>query len=105
MAGIYEFTFKLEAQRLSIGVDLYRKGACHMQTWIEGKSQPLTNKAIVRYALLRPLDTAVNTMPRILWQAAKLYFEKKLGVFKRPSPVSQQTIIDRDAPEGPNRVI
>lgn len=99
MAGEYKFTFQLSEDELFIGVDLYKQGSCTMQTSISGTGHPLTNGSITSYALLRPLDTALNTMPRILWQAAKLYLRKKLEVHKRPSPTSQQTVIDRDKRE------
>ena len=105
MAGEYLFTFRIEDEGIFLGVDLWKSGECVMKTWIKGRARPLTNSAITRYALLHPLDTAVNSMPRILWQAALLYFRKKLIVFKRPKPASEQTVIDRDQPEDLRDVI
>ncbi len=105
MAGEYHFGFRVEEDELFLGVDLHRDGACVMKTWIQGKGMPLTSGAIVRYALLHPFDTALNSMPRIIWQAAVLYYRKKLKVHKRPSPTSAHTLIDRDQPEDSGKVL
>ncbi|MGB0743112.1 MAG: DUF1365 domain-containing protein [Opitutales bacterium] len=105
MSGEYRFTFRVEAHEIFLGVDLWRKGTCVMKTWLQGKGQSLSNQQIFRYALLHPLDTALNSMPRILWQAALLYFRKKMKVFTRPSPKSEHTLIDRDKADGQRDVI
>ena len=101
MNGEYRFSFRIEADEIFLGVDLWKNGACVMRTWLKGNGMPLSNRRITRYALLHPLDTAVNSMPRILWQAAVLYYRKKMKVFTRPRPQSAHTVIDRDHPEGP----
>lgn len=105
MAGQYHFTFRVEKNEFLLGVDLWKTDQCVMKTWIQGKARPLTNSAITRYALLHPLDTAANSMPRILWQAAILYYKKKAQIFKRPSPISKYTVINRDQPEELRKVI
>ena len=96
MSGEYRFTFSIEENNIFLGIDLYKDGACVMKTYIQGQGQSLTNGSIFRYALLHPFDTALNSMPRIVWQAALLYYKKKMMVFKRPSPRSSDTLIDRD---------
>ena len=98
MEGEYHFTFRIENEEIFLGVDLWKNNECVMKTWIQGAGMLLSNRAITRYALLHPFDTALNSMPRILWQAAVLYYRKKMEVFKRPSPRSAQTVIDRDQP-------
>ena len=105
MEGEYRFTFRVDEDEIFLGVDLWKNNACVMKTWIQGRGQPLTNHQILRYALLHPFDTALNSMPRILWQAAVLYFRKKMEVYKRPSPDSDHTVIDRDHPEGAREII
>ncbi|TVP80697.1 MAG: DUF1365 domain-containing protein [Puniceicoccaceae bacterium] len=97
MTGEYHFTFRIEAEEIFLGVDLYRAGACILKTWIRGQSRPLSRGAIMQYACLHPLDTALNSMPRILWQAALLHYKKQLEVYQRPSPKSSHTLIDRDS--------
>jgi DUF1365 family protein len=96
--GEYHFTFRIEAESIFLGVDLHRDGACVMKTWIQGCAQPLSRRSIVKHAFLRPLDTALNSFPRILWQAALLYYQKRMAVYKRPRPESAHTLVDRDRP-------
>jgi DUF1365 family protein len=105
MQGSYRFTFRLSDETIFCGVDLYHGEECTLQTWMRGCFQPLTTRNITKYALLHPFDTALNSMPRITWQAAQLYYKRKLTVFSRPSPVSKHTLIDRDQPEPKRRVI
>ncbi len=105
MAGHYHFIFRVTDDELFLGVDLHRDGACVMKTWIQGAARPLSNRAIVRHALLHPFDTALNSMPRILWQAARLHYQRRLGVYRRPRPNSPHTLVDRDEETDPGRVI
>lgn len=105
MEGEYAFSFRVTREDLFLGVDLYREGDCVMKTWIQGKAMPLTTGAILRYAIAHPFDTALNSMPRIVWQAARLYYGKKMAVYRRPSPESAQTLIDRDDKKRPGTVI
>ena len=105
MAGEYHFTFTIDDQRLFMGVDLHRDGQCVLKTWLEGKPKPVTAVAIAKYALLRPFDTALNSMPRILWQAAQLYYRKHLQVYTRPSPISAATLIDRNDKDKPVTIV
>lgn len=96
MQGDYVFTFRIEPDSIFLGIDLERDGACVMKTWLSGRARPLKNRSILRYACLHPLDTALNSFPRILWQAAVLYYKKRMAVYQRPSPRSDYTLIDRD---------
>lgn len=98
MEGEYRFTFRIDSDEVFLGVDLYRGGGCVMKTWIQGRAQSLSGRAISKYALLHPFDTALNSFPRILWQAAVLYYKKRMEVYKRPRPESEHTLIDRDDP-------
>jgi len=105
MEGEYHFTFRVEEDFLFLGVDLHRDGKCVLKTWIRGKGHAITSTDIFRYALLHPFDTALNSLPRITWQAAILYYKKHLKAYKRPSPTSKHTLIDRDHPEPQQPVI
>ena len=69
---------------------------------MQGQAHTLNSRQIIRYCLMHPLDTALNAMPRILYQASVLSIRKKLKVFKRPRPVSQDTIIDDTIYKDPN---
>ena len=96
LAGTYHFTFIIKKDQIHLGVDLHREGQCVLQTWIRGDKRPLTSINIWKYALLHPFDTALNSMPRIVWQAGQLYFRKHLPIHQRPKPVSGHTLVDRD---------
>ena len=105
MDGVYHFKFKINDQHIFMGVDLHRSGQCILKTWLEGRPKTLTQAAIFKYALLYPFDTALNSFPRILWQAAQLHYKKHLKVHERPSPISDDTLIDRDRSDGSTGVV
>lgn len=92
LEGYYHFIFKLEADSLCLTVNLYREDKRHMSTWLSGKAQTLSSGNIWKHALLKPFDTTLNTMPRILWQAAMLYYRKKMAYVPRPIPSDPHTI-------------
>lgn len=96
MAGEYVFTFRIDADAIFLGVDLVRGGKCIMKTWLRGCAQPLSRRAVFKFGFLHPFDTALNSFPRILWQAAVLHYRKRMQVYQRPSPASKNTLIDRD---------
>jgi len=104
-AGCYHFSFRIAEEEIFLGVDLHRGGDCVMKTWMQGRAHPLTAAAVRRHALLHPLDTAVNSMPRILLQAAILHYRKRMEVFPRPQPGSPNTLIDRDRPQDAGVVV
>ena len=105
MDGDYHFTFHVAANQLRLGVDLYRDGECVIKTWLQGSGHPLTSSDILRHTLRHPMDTAFNSMPRILWQAGQLYFKKKLKIFDRPTPQHELTLRNRDQAEASRRII
>lgn len=96
ISGIYNFSFHITDDDIFLGVDLYKEGCCIMKTWLEGKARKLSNFNILRYAFMHPFSTAFNSMPRILWQAAVLYYRKRMKIYSRPKPNSENTLIDRD---------
>jgi DUF1365 family protein len=105
LAGDYHFTFTITADTFHLGVDLHRDGDCVLKTWIQGTKNTINNSSIWKHAILHPFDTALNSMPRILWQAAQLYYKKKLQIHNRPSPTSAATLIDRDHTDEPANII
>ena len=55
-----------------------------------GAGRPLTHSSVYQ-ALLRFPFALFLTTPRILWQAAKLHYSRRLDVYPRPEPFVQQT--------------
>lgn len=96
LEGYYHFIFRLQEESLRLTVNLHKHGKRVISTWLEGSPEPLTASSILRHVLLKPLDTTLNTMPRILWQAALLHYRKRLSVWPRPVPSDPHTIKTRE---------
>lgn len=91
MDGHYEFTFSAPDEQIGISIKLIREGAVVMDASMHGTGKPLTTQHLWSVLLRHPFNAAA-TMPRILWQAGKLYFLKRLHFFKKPAPSSPMTI-------------
>ena len=94
MDGSYKFNFFLDKNYVFLGIDLYKEDSCIMRTYLKGFSHVLNEKTCIKYCLLKPFDTAINSMPRIIFQAFKLLLQKKLKIYERPNPSSEYTLID-----------
>lgn len=90
--GWYDFRLSDLGSRLEIEIDLLIDGELTMSTGFSGPGQPLTARAFMKALLQDPLG-AFLTLPRIHWQAAKLYFGKKLGLKKRPLPANGTQVV------------
>jgi cyclopropane-fatty-acyl-phospholipid synthase len=97
MTGEYEFHFSDIGAQIDIRLDMIRRGrpVFHARMW--GESHPLTSRNISRTLLRYPV-TAALTMPRIVWQASRLRWQRKLEFRVKPGPSSRSTI--RIAPPG-----
>jgi cyclopropane-fatty-acyl-phospholipid synthase len=91
MKGDYDFFFSALDEKLDVRINIVRDGEVVFRSRQWGASVKLS-KAALRRVLLRYPVTAALTVPRITWQAAKLYFGKRLPVFHKPSPQSDTTI-------------
>lgn len=88
--GEYQFKFNVPNQDYFMRIDLHREGRLALRGQMSGKGVDFSHRALIQTVGRYPL-TAVLTMPRILWQAAKLYFGKGLPVFTKPNPQSDWT--------------
>lgn len=89
-----EYRFRLTPPgepTLELEITFHLDGRPALRATFSGTAEPLTPSVLARTVLLHPLR-AVMTFPRILWQAARLYFEKKRPVFVKPEPCSELTI-------------
>jgi cyclopropane-fatty-acyl-phospholipid synthase len=93
--GTYAFSFSPPRADVDVRVDIEREGRVVFKSQISGKAQPMDAKHIAETVLRFPLSGAL-TMPRIMSQAAQLYFKRRLPVFTKPAPASEFTI--RTAP-------
>ena len=97
--GVYRFHLAPPGgESLTLSISYSIDGEPALQASFTGRAEALTPSILARTALRHPLR-AVLTFPRILVQAARLHFGKKLPVHPRPEPSSPHTI--RQAGPGP----
>ncbi len=94
VSGRYRFAISDEGGRMNLSVNLEREGGMVLRARLAGKGVPLTTRTLWRTLLRFPFSVLL-VLPRIHWQAAKLYFRKKLPIHRRPQPRSAMTIIHR----------
>ena len=95
LQGTYAFQFSPPSPRLAIDVNIVREGQVVFRSRLEGAPVPFTAANLRRTLVRYPLTTAL-TVPRIMIQAGRLYFQKHLPVYQKPIPQSAMTI--RTAP-------
>jgi len=98
-SGSYEFLISEPSPELDV-VIRYRDGGRQVfAARLRATARPLTGGALLRTIARRPL-TAWLTVPRIVWQAARLHWQRRLPVFTRPEPASPMTV-RRASPPAP----
>ena len=93
--GRYEFTFSAPGEELEVSIAYYLDEALALEASFSGRARPMSGRNLAGMILGHPLRAAL-TFPRIVAQAARLYFGKKLRVHPKPEPASSMTI--RHAP-------
>lgn len=91
MKGEYEFQFQMQKTRSDIHVNLLKEGKPVLISRLSGTFRELNSKNLIQTFFRYPL-TVFLTLPRIHYQAALLYFKKKLKTFKKPPPLSSMTM-------------
>lgn len=91
MSGTYEFFFADIRKELNIRLNLYRKEELVFYAKLLGDAIPLTASNQAKILLTHPFIPYL-TMTRIHWEAAKLFFLKKLSYHAKPIPASVMTI-------------
>lgn len=89
--GHYEFKVVECIKNLAIHINYIKKDGSTFYANFCGRKRPLSALNSLRILLFWPF-TAALTMPRILWQATKLYFFKKIPAFSKPPVSSADTI-------------
>lgn len=95
MEGDYTFSFSAPSPQLDVRVDLLKQGRVVFRSQLAGDALPFTARNLAATLARYPFAAAL-TFPRIVAQAARLYFRRRLGVFRKPPPSSALTI--RTAP-------
>ncbi len=87
VAGRYAFRFDIGPDRVGIWID-YEAGDHGLLATLTGPRRPLTNRAILRAAILRPLGSR-RVLGLIHWQALKLW-AKGARWHPRPDPPAHE---------------
>jgi len=96
--GHYEFSLSTDPLHMQIGINLVQNGEVVIVTRIAGRAKPLTMRNLVTSMLGYPVSVLM-TVPRIMFQAAKLHFRKGLPVHPTPPlthPDSHRTSARRE---------
>ena len=91
MKGQYEFLFSDIGKELDIRISLYRDDEKIFEGQLWGQSGPLTAGHHAWTLLKHPLIPLL-TMPRIIFEAARLHFLRRLQYYEKPVPISPMTI-------------
>ena len=89
--GHYKFLLTEATGFLDNQINFYQDETLVIIARLQGQSEPLTPRNLLRTIIRHPLSAAL-TMPRILWQAAKLYWQRRLPVHNKPVPDHSMTI-------------
>ncbi len=89
--GRYQFQITEPAQQLDNRIHFHQAEQLTFIARIQGRAEPLTRGALLRTIIRHPFSAAL-TMPRILWQAAQLYWQRRLPVHTKPIPDHSMTI-------------
>lgn len=93
--GRYEFEFSTLGDEMRAAITYILEGGPALTASFVGAARTVTCANLAGLLLRHPLRASA-TFPRILAQAARLYFGKKRPVFPKPDPASAMTI--RQAP-------
>lgn len=93
--GDYQFQVTEPVHDLDNQINYFLDDELVLIARLQGQSRPLTTQNLLGTILKFPLSASL-TMPRILWQAAKLYWQRRLPVYDKPVP--NQTMTVRSVP-------
>ncbi len=91
LEGHYDFHFAPLTDKLDIHISLIKQNKPVFTAQLTGDAQPLSSSNLLKTIGRYPI-TASTTMPRILWEAGKLYFQRRLPMYKKPIATSDYTI-------------
>ena len=88
--GHYRFQFKLEDGKPRARIDYGDAAGDLLRTAISGTPAALTGRRALSTFIRYPMLT-IGVVARIHWQAALLYFGKRVQFFKKPAPPTEET--------------
>ena len=97
--GRYEFRLTPVAENLDNIIQYHLDDQLALVARMSGSAVPLTTSNLAKAIVAHPICASL-TMPRILWQAARLHWQRKLPVYEKPVPDHAMTI----RPVPPSRI-
>ncbi len=89
--GDYRFSLSPPQHDIDNRIEYRVSGQPQLTARLSGKARPLTGPKLLGVLLRHPISASL-TMPRILWQAAQLYWKRRLPVYTKPIPDHSMTI-------------
>jgi cyclopropane-fatty-acyl-phospholipid synthase len=89
--GDYHFSFSALGETLEITIELVQGGEVLLEARLYGRATALTGKNQTRLLLRHPLVAHLTT-PRILFEALRLFFLRRLKYIEKPQVVDMMTI-------------
>lgn len=89
--GDYEYSFSPMGKSFEVRMTYVRNEEPVFFSRLWGQRIDFTSLSLIKQSVKAPFGQLLTSF-RILWQAAKLYYMKKLEVFKKPAPLNSDTI-------------
>jgi len=91
MEGDYEFFFPAPENDIHIRISLIKDNNIALSATLRGASHALTSAGLLKMMVRHPLVPHL-TKPRIFFEAARLFFARRLPYHDKPAPLSPMTI-------------
>ena len=88
--GDYNFHFSRLKEKLDVRINVSKNNKNFFYARISGNKQKITKYKLVKLIMKYPLRTLL-VIPKILAEAAKLYYVKNLEIIDKPDPSSERT--------------
>ncbi len=90
-SGRYEFRLTPAGDNIDNTIQYHLDDQLSLVARIFGAAMPMTATGLAKTIIAHPVCASL-TMPRILWQAARLHWQRRLPVYEKPVPNSAMTI-------------
>ena len=88
--GDYNFHFSRLKEKLDVRINVSKNKKNFFYARISGNAQKITKYTLVKLIMKYPFRTLL-VIPKILAEAAKLYYVKNLDIIDKPEPSSERT--------------
>jgi len=89
--GQYEFRLTPFDEKIDNTIRYHLNDQLALVARMFGSAVPLTTSSLAKAVIANPVCASL-TMPRILWQAARLHWQRRLPVYEKPVPDNDLTI-------------